>query len=74
MWDDNSNRHYYWNPETNEVLWELPPGGVETSQAAGEAAGEEGKKDAMDEVEDLMENYPYLKKPIPEAKPGQLFL
>lgn len=65
MWDDNTNRHYYWNPSSNEVLWELPPGGVELNHAVGE----EESKDAMEEVEELMENYPYVKQ---EIKPGEL--
>ena len=67
-WDYNTNHHYYWNPGTNEVLWDLPPGGVELPQTA---EVEEGKEDAVKEVEELMENYPYLKKPLPEVKPGE---
>ena len=66
--DPNTNHTYYWNPETNDVAWTLPPGGV---IAAPEGAGKE-KEEPGENVDELLENYPYVKKELPEIpeKPG----
>ena len=75
--DSKTNHTYYWNTETNEVAWTLPPGGVIANPEVGGAGGgaeAEAEKDkdgcAGDEgdegetIDELMENYPYSKKTV----------
>lgn len=52
--------------ETNATSWTLPEGGVVVPEEGAETGGGE---EAIDE---LMDNYPYLKKDVvAEAKPGE---
>lgn len=64
----DGNNTYYWNPVTGEVSWLLPAGGVVQNQD-GSGGGREGEEEVED-VDELMSNYPGLKRPLP-VKPGK---
>ena len=71
MVDPKTNCSYYWNPETSQVSWTLPEGGVKMIPPAaglgGEGGGGGGEEDGVDKVDELLENYPYEKKDPFEA-------
>ena len=69
MVDPNTNRTYYWMPGTKTVVWTLPPGGVVKPPETDMKKEEE---EAGETVDELMENYPYVKKTVVLPEPCEL--
>lgn len=66
MVDPNTNHVYFWNPDTNEVSWTLPEGGVlSVQQSAG------GEEDDGEDIDELLGNYPHLKRPPVDPNLGE---
>ena len=64
--DGKTNHIYYWNQETLESSWTLPDGGVIVSGESNETA------DDGEMIDELLENYPSLKKPPVSMDTGEV--